>query len=190
MTEVFTKPSRRIRNMIAKELRLIVKDRVALFLIFLLPAVSIGILYYVTQESGLSGMGGGGMGGIGDTEDVEEFTGGIILGLIDHDTTRTYEEEDLSGNFAGYLEELVEQLILYTNEADAYQDMYDKEIMGYVVIPDGFERNLTLNEPTYVTVHVDATDFIEQSTVMGVVQGASIMFRATHLWLNQKCSPP
>ncbi len=41
MAEVFTKPSRRIRNMIAKELRLIVKDRVALFLIFLLPAVSI-----------------------------------------------------------------------------------------------------------------------------------------------------
>ena len=189
MAEVFTKPSRRIRNMIAKELRLIVKDRVALFLIFLLPAVSIGILYYVTQESGLSGMGGGGMGGIGDTEDVEEFTGGIILGLIDHDTTRTYEEEDLSGNFTGYLEELVEQLILYTNEADAYQDMYDKEIMGYVVIPDGFERNLTLNEPTYVTVHVDATDFIEQSTVMGVVQGASIMFRATHLWIESEVFP-
>lgn len=51
MAEVFTKPSRRIQNMIAKELRLIVKDRVALFLIFLLPAVSIGMLYYVTQET-------------------------------------------------------------------------------------------------------------------------------------------
>ena len=185
MAEVFTKPSRRIRNMIAKELRLIVKDRVALFLIFLLPAVSIGILYYVTQESGLSGMGGG----IGDTENVDEFTEGTILGLIDHDTTRTYEREDLSENFTGYMEELVEQLILYTNEADAYQDMYDKKIMGYVVIPDGFERNLTLNEPTYVTVHVDATDFIEQSTVMGVVQGASIMFRATHLWIESEVFP-
>ncbi|MCK4485033.1 MAG: ABC transporter permease, partial [Candidatus Thorarchaeota archaeon] len=185
MAEVFTKPSRRIRNMIAKELRLIVKDRVALFLIFLLPAVSIGILYYVTQESGLSGMGGG----IGDTENVDELTEGTILGLIDHDTTRTYEREDLSENFTGYMEELVEQLILYTNEADAYQDMYDKKIMGYVVIPDGFERNLTLNEPTYVTVHVDATDFIEQSTVMGVVQGASIMFRATHLWIESEVFP-
>ena len=186
MAEVFTKPSRRIRNMIAKELRLIVKDRVALFLIFLLPAVSIGILYYVTQESGLSGMGGG---GIGATEDVDEFTEGTILGLIDHDTTRTYEGEDLSENFTGYLEEFVEQLNLYTNEADAYQDMYDKKIMGYVVIPDGFERNLTLNEPTYVTIHVDATDFIEQSTVMGVVQGASIMFRATHLWIESEVFP-
>ncbi len=189
MAEVFTKPSRRIRNMIAKELRLIVKDRVALFLIFLLPAVSIGILYYVTQESGLSGMGGGGMGDIGDSEDVDELTEGTILGLIDHDTTRTYEGEDLSENFTGYLEEFVEQLILYTNEAEAYQDMYDKDIMGYVVIPDGFERNLTLNEPTYVTIHVDATDFIEQSTVMGVVQGASIVFRATHLWIESEVFP-
>ena len=189
MAEVFTKPSRRIRNMIAKELRLIVKDRVALFLIFLLPAVSIGLLYYVTQESGLSGMGGGGMGDIGDSEDVDALTEGTILGLIDHDTTRTYEGEDLSENFTGYMEELVEQLIFYANEADAYQDMYDKEIMGYVVIPDGFERNLTLNEPTYVTIHVDATDFIEQSTVMGVVQGASIMFRATHLWIESEVFP-
>ncbi|MCK5303406.1 MAG: hypothetical protein KAJ96_09715, partial [Candidatus Thorarchaeota archaeon] len=158
MAEVFTKPSRRIQNMIAKELRLIVKDRVALFLIFLLPAVSIGMLYYVTQENDLSGMGGGDMGEI---EDAEQFTGGAILGLIDLDTTRTYEGEDLSGNFTGYMEELVDELIVYTEEADAYQDMYDKVIMGYVVIPDGFERNLTLNEPTYVTVHVDATNFIE-----------------------------
>ncbi len=191
MAEVFTKPSRRIRNMIAKELRLIVKDRVALFLIFLLPATSIGLLYYVTQENDLSGMkmGGGDMEDIGDTEGIEEFSGGTILGLIDHDTTRTYEGEDLSENFTGYMEEFVEQLIIYTNEADAYQDMYDKEIMGYVVIPDGFERNLTLNEPTYVTVHVDATDFIEQSTVMGVVQGASIMFRATHLWIESEVFP-
>jgi ABC-2 type transport system permease protein len=188
MAEVFTKPSRRVRNMIAKELRLIVKDRVALFLIFLLPAASIGMLYYVTQESGLSGMRMGG-GDIGDTEDMEELTGGTILGLIDHDTTRTYEGEDLSENFTGYLEELVEQLILYTNEADAYQDMYDKAIVGYVVIPDGFERNLTLNEPTYVTIHVDATDFIEQSTIMGVVQGASVMFRAMHLWIESEVFP-
>ncbi len=186
MAEVFTKPSRRIQNMIAKELRLIVKDRVALFLIFLLPAVSIGMLYYVTQENDLSGMGGGDMGEI---EDAEQFTGGAILGLIDLDTTRTYEGEDLSGNFTGYMEELVDELIVYTEEADAYQDMYDKVIMGYVVIPDGFERNLTLNEPTYVTVHVDATNFIEQSTVMGVVQGASITFRATHLWIESEVFP-
>jgi len=186
MVEVFTKPSRRIRNMIAKELRLIVKDRVALFLIFLLPAVSIGMLYYVTQENDLSGMGGGDMGEI---EDAEQFTGGAILGLIDLDTTRTYEGEDLSGNFTGYMEELVDELIVYTEEADAYQDMYDKVIMGYVVIPDGFERNLTLNEPTYVTVHVDATNFIEQSTVMGVVQGAAIVFRATHLWIESEVFP-
>ncbi len=129
------------------------------------------------------------MGDIGDSEDVDELTEGTILGLIDHDTTRTYEGEDLSENFTGYLEEFVEQLILYTNEAEAYQDMYDKDIMGYVVIPDGFERNLTLNEPTYVTIHVDATDFIEQSTVMGVVQGASIVFRATHLWIESEVFP-
>ncbi len=136
MAEAFTKRSRRIQNMIAKELRLIVKDRIALFLIFLLPAVSIGMLYFVTQENDLSGMGAG-SGDTEGTEAMEQFMGGPILGLIDQDTTRTYEGEDLSENFTSYLEEMAEQLIFYTNEADAYQDMYDKEIMGYIVIPDG-----------------------------------------------------
>jgi len=45
--------------MIAKELRLIVKDQVALMLIFLLPAALIGMLWWVTEESDLGGMGMG-----------------------------------------------------------------------------------------------------------------------------------
>ena len=62
MAEVLTKPSRRIRNMVAKELRLIIKDKVALFLIFLLPAALIGMLWYVTDvsEMGDLDLGGGG----------------------------------------------------------------------------------------------------------------------------------
>jgi ABC-type Na+ efflux pump permease subunit len=175
MAEVLTKPSRRIRNMVAKELRLIVKDKVAILLIFMLPAALIGMLWYVTDSSSMGGMslGGGGLGG-GSTSGSNNTTttdSGIILGVIDQDTTRTYDGEDLSENFTAYLEDFTEEVIIYNSTADAYRDLYEKKIDGYVVIPDGFEANLTINEPTYIELHVDSTDFLGSSTIQGVVQG-------------------
>ena len=191
MAEVLMKPSRRIRNMVMKELRLIVKDVVALFLIFLLPAVLIGVLYFVTQESGMAGFSMG-----GTTEDIEEgedgnetIDTGVTLGLIDRDTTTDYEDTDLSENFTAYLEEFVDELIFYDDEQDAYQDLYEGIILGYVVIPDGFEANLTINEPTYIEIHVDATAMLDQSTVQGVVQGAVVIFRASKLWIRSEVFP-
>jgi ABC-type multidrug transport system permease subunit len=191
MAEVLMKPSRRIRNMVMKELRLIVKDVVALFLIFLLPAVLIGVLYFVTQESGMAGFNMG-----GSTEDIDEGDIGndtldseVILGLLDRDTTREYEGEDLSENFTAYLENFVSELIFYDDEDDAYQDLYQGLILGYVVIPDGFEANLTINEPTYIEIHVDATAMLDQSTVQGVVQGAVILFRASKFWIRSEVFP-
>ena len=189
MAETITKPSRRIINMVSKELRLIVKDKVALFLIFLLPAALIGLLYFVTQESSLGGMSlGGGGGGTGSTSGGNE-TETTPIGVIDLDTTRTYEGQDLSENFTGYLEDLSGDVVRYNTSEDALSDLYDAKIMGFVIIPDGFERNLTLNEPTYLEVHVDATQLLEQSTVQGVVQGAVIVFRLSHLWIRSEIFP-
>ncbi len=203
MAEVFTKPSRRIRNMVAKELRLIVKDKVALLLIFMLPAALIGMLWWATDSSEMGdveigGDSGGGFGGGLQNATVpeptnttlpEEESTGVVVGLIDLDTTRMYDGEDLSENFTKTLERLVDELIIYEDEELAYRDLYQKKIDGYVVIPDGFERNLTLNEPTYVEVHVDASDFIKESSVQGVVSGAAILFRVSKLWIRSEVFP-
>ncbi|MFW9800037.1 MAG: ABC transporter permease [Candidatus Thorarchaeota archaeon] len=191
MAEVFTKPSRRIRNMVAKELRLIVKDKVALILIFLLPAALIGMLWWVTDMSELGDLdmgGSSGFGGGGTTNETES-SGGLVLGLIDLDTTRTYDGEDLSENFTSFLEEMVNELVIYDNEEEAYNDLYFMRIDGFVVIPDGFEANLTINEPTYVEMHVDATDLIGQQSVMGTVQAGIILFRASKLWIRSEVFP-
>jgi len=187
MAEVVTKPSRRITNMVAKELRLIVKDKVALFLIFLLPAALIGTLYFVTGESDMGGMQmGGNESGDANNETIDS---GVSLGIIDLDTTRTYDGEDLSENFTAYLRNFTGDLIEYNNSDAAFEDLYQKDIIGYVVIPDGFEANLTINEPTYVEVHTDATELIDQSTVQGIVQGATITFRASHMWIRSEVFP-
>lgn len=202
MAEVLTKPSRRIRNMVAKELRLIIKDKVAILLIFLLPAVLIGMLWYVTDTSSMGDMqmgGGGGMGGGigGDTStnmtttiDLNETTTDleIILGIVDLDTTHTYEY-DLSENLTAYFELLLDEIVIYDSTADAYRDLYEKKIDAYVVIPDGFEANLTINEPTYVEIHYDGNDFLGSATIRGVVQGATIMFRVSKLWIRSEVFP-
>ena len=195
MAETLTKPSRRIRNMVAKELRLIVKDKVALFLIFLLPAALIGMLWWVSDMSEVGGTslggGGGGMGGgtgdAGENETVE--SAGIILGIIDQDTTRTYDGEDLSENFTAFVELIVDEVVVYNDTDIAFDALYNQEIDGFIVIPDGFERNLTINEPTYIEMHVDSTDLIGQSLVQGVVQGSVIAFRASKLWIISEVFP-
>jgi ABC-2 type transport system permease protein len=191
MAEVLTKPSRRIRNMVAKELRLIIKDKVAIMLIFMLPAALIGMLWYVTDSSSMGGMSmGGGFGGGGSSSGNETVTqNDIILGVIDLDATRTYPGEDLSENFTQYLETVTGKVIIYNSTTDAYRDLYEKKIDGYVVIPDGFEANLTINEPTYIELHVDSTDFLGSSTIQGVVQAATILFRVSKLWIRSEVFP-
>lgn len=193
MAEVLTKPSRRITNMVAKELRLIVKDKVALGLIFLLPAALIGMLWWVTDMSDMGDLsmgGGGGFGGGGTDDNATAIDDpGTSIGLIDFDTTRTYDGEDLSSNFTAFLEQMVDNLIIYNNTDDAFQDLYEGTILGYVVIPDGFEANLTENLPTYIEVHVDATAMLEQASVQGIIQGAVIMFRVSKFWIRSEVFP-
>ena len=188
--------------MVAKELRLIIKDKVAILLIFLLPAVLIGMLWYVTETSDMGGieLGGGMGGGIGgDTSTSINVTTtiglnetdtnlGIILGIVDLDTTHTYEY-DLSENLTAYFELIVDEIIVYDNAADAYRALYETGIDAYVVIPDGFEANLTINEPTYIEIHYDGNDFLESATIRGVVQGATILFRVSKLWIRSEVFP-
>lgn len=184
--------------MVMKELRLIVKDKVALLLIFMLPAVLIGMLAYVTNESGFGGMSasggglGGGIGGDGNvtaTDNGNETGLGIIFGIVDLDTTRTYDGEDLSENLTAYFELIVDEIIHYNSTAEAYRGLYEKEITAYVVIPDGFEANLTINEPTYIEVHFDGNDLLGSASVSGVVQGATILFRVGKLWIRSEVFP-
>ncbi|MGY5879000.1 MAG: ABC transporter permease [Candidatus Thorarchaeota archaeon] len=207
MAEVLTKPSRRIRNMVAKELRLIIKDKVAILLIFLLPAVLIGMLWYVTDSSGMGGMDlGGGMGGFGGggeddptnetttTTTIEanetETEDGITLGIVDLDVTNgPYEDGDLSENLTAYFEMLVDDIVYFNSTADAYRALYEATIDVYVVIPNGFEANLTINEPTYIEVHYDGNDFLGSSTYTGIIQGATILFRVSKLWIRSEVFP-
>jgi len=189
MAEVLTKPSRRIRNMVMKELRLIIKDKVALLLIFLLPAALIGMLWYVTNQSSMGGMSIGGGGGIGGGVDTGNATSSaVILGIVDLDTTRTYDGEDLSENLTAVFDTLA-NVTLFNSTADAYRALYEQQIDAYIVIPDGFEANLTINEPTYIEVHYDGNNLLGSASIQGIIQAGTILFRASKLWIRSEVFP-
>ncbi len=191
--------------MVAKELRLIIKDKVAILLIFLLPAVLIGMLWYVTNESGMGGLDlGGGMGDFGGGDDDTNETStttipidvnetltedAIILGIVDLDTGPNTYEYDLSENLTAYFEMMVDEIVVFNSTADAYRALYEARIDVYVVIPSGFESNLTINEPTYIEVHYDGNDFLGSATFSGIVQGATILFRVSKLWIRSEVFP-
>ena len=193
MAEVLTKPSRRIRNMVMKELRLIVKDKVALLLIFMLPAALIGMLWYVTESSSLGGMSLGGSTGIGgggggsDNETTTESS--VKLGIVDLDSTSGYYgAEDLSENLTAFYEEMA-NVTIYNSTADAYRALYEQMIDAYIVIPDGFEANLTDNFPTYIEVHYDGNDLLGSASIQGIIQAGTILFRVSKLWIRSEIFP-
>ena len=190
MAEVLTKPSRRIRNMVMKELRLIIKDKVALILIFLLPAALIGMIWYVTNSSSMGGMsigGGTGNGGGGDTGNATITENSLRMGIVDLDSIHG-GQDDLSENFTAFFENLANVTMFNTTD-EAYRALYEQHIDAYIVIPDGFEYNLTENVPTYVEVHYDGNDFFNSATVQGIVQAGTIMFRASKLWIRSEIFP-
>ena len=178
--------------MVMKELRLIIKDKVALILIFLLPAALIGMIWYVTNSSSMGGMsigGGTGTGGGGDTSNATISEESVRMGIVDLDSTSGYYgQEDLSENLTAFFENLA-NVTMFNTTAEAYRSLYDQQIDAYIVIPDGFEYNLTENEPTYIEVHYDGNDFFGAATVQGIVQAGTILFRASKLWIRSEIFP-
>jgi len=177
--------------MVMKELRLIIKDKVALLLIFLLPAALIGMLWYVTDSSSLGGMSLGGTSDIGGGDDAGNETSsdsGVRLGIVDLDTTEDYGAEDLSENLTEFYDTMA-NVTMYETPADAYRALYEEQIDAYIVIPYGFEHNLTINEPTYIEVHYDGNDLFGSFSIQGVVQAGTILFRVSKLWIRSEVFP-
>jgi len=176
LAEILMKPYRRIWSLFKKELRTIAKDKMALVMIFLLPFVSmISLSIVVGQSAPPPGMGS---------------TGGKVVGVLDLDTTTDFPGQDLSENYTAALREYGDfYIIMYNNESKAYWDLYNYKIDGYIVIPDGFEHNLTENIKTYVEVHVSATDLFTQMKVIAGVETANMMFRLHHGWIRSEILP-
>ncbi|MHA2189313.1 MAG: ABC transporter permease [Candidatus Thorarchaeota archaeon] len=165
----------RIRSMFLKELRLIQNDVFALLLVFALPGMIMGTMWLATNQ-----------GQIGQiVDDTGKNADALLIGVVDADPTDTFPGEDLSENFTSYLTRSPNFVVyMYENEDDALTALYQDLVNAFVVIPYGFEGNITGDIPALVDIHISSTDIQSQASVFGAFSEVVTQFRYDHGWIR------
>ncbi|MFW9849865.1 MAG: ABC transporter permease, partial [Candidatus Thorarchaeota archaeon] len=127
--------------MFLKELHLIRKDKYALLLVFALPMMIMGTMYVAINQRTL----------IQVNTETGKNVDALVIAVVDADPTNTFPGEDLSANFTWYLAQSPTFIVYeYTNEDAARISLYQEIVKAYVVIPYGFEGNITGDIPAFV----------------------------------------
>ncbi len=162
--------------MFLKELKLIQNDRFALLLIFILPTMIMATMYIATNPSPLTII-----------PETGKSPDAIRLGVVDLDPTDTFPDEDLSANFTWYLENSPDFIVqIFDEEVDALDALYFDRVKAYVVIPYGFEGNITGDIPAFVDIHVSSTDLEAQMSVSSTFNRVVHLFRLDHGWSQRE----
>jgi ABC-type multidrug transport system permease subunit len=161
--------------MFLKELRLIQNDVFALLLVFALPGMIMGTMWLATNQ-----------GQIGQiVDDTGKNADALLIGVVDADPTDTFPGEDLSENFTSYLTRSPNFVVyMYENEDDALTALYQDLVNAFVVIPYGFEGNITGDIPALVDIHISSTDIQSQASVFGAFSEVVTQFRYDHGWIR------
>ncbi|MGY5880288.1 MAG: ABC transporter permease [Candidatus Thorarchaeota archaeon] len=166
----------RIYSMFLKELKLISNDKFALLLIFVLPTMIMGTMYFAINQGSTIGSSN-----IDPTKDADAMT----IGIVDIDTTDTFPGEDLSANFTWYLQNSPKFIVIqYDTEQEALEALYFDNVDVYAVLAYGFEGNITNDIPAFVNLHVSSTDFDDLSSVTSRFSRVVLDFRYDHGWIR------
>lgn len=153
----------RIFGLYQKEIKVLLQDKFAMFIIYALPIFLVLVLGGVFGGSGgssfedsASGGGGGGSMMMGGTAEIPR------IGLIDKDKSEGIPDIDLSEAFVNkcrYYENR-SQLILTESDNQTVLDtlLGTGELNGYLIIPDMFEFNLSIHFPAIIIVTLDILD--------------------------------
>ncbi len=162
----------RIYSIIIKEIRTITKDKTALIMVFILPGM-VMLTTYVAVSQG--------------TSHSETISKHLNWGIVDNDPTDTYPGQDLSKNFSAYFE-LEEDLTVYyyKTEDDAKKALYYDEIDLYIVIPYGFEGNVTAGIAAVIPMHVSSSSINYEGQMVDVLQKVVDEFRSDHGWMQRE----
>jgi ABC-2 type transport system permease protein len=162
------KARHRIFALIKKELESLVRDKQALLVIFLLPLI-------VVVAIGLPSSGNGG-------------NPPLIIGVIDQDTSEGDPNLDLSLNWTQTLDSLDNVQIMNITSINEANNLTRLGIInGYVVIPYGFEQNLSEALPSFLDVYYDSVDASMSVVIVETVSAASTKFKyeSGTYWLTE-----
>ncbi|MHA1649566.1 MAG: ABC transporter permease [Candidatus Helarchaeota archaeon] len=168
------KSRRRLFALIRKELGSLIRDKQALLVVFILPIIVIVAI----------GLPSGGNGDNGTP---------LLIGIIDLDSSEGDPDFDLSQNWTMVLDSLENvDIVNLTSISEAENLTRLGIINGFVVIPYGFEQNLSEALPTYLDVYYDSVDATMAVQVVETVKAASTKFKfeSGTYWLTEiVCSP-
>ncbi len=148
----------RIRGLYIKELKVLLKDIFAMFIIYALPVFLVLFLGGVFGGNGTGGDDGG--GGL-----ASMMGGGLeipTIGLIDNDNSEGFPNIDLSKIFVNkcmQYEEAEEVEIIESNNQTKLEILLGQGIISaYIIIPEMFEYNLSIHFPTILVVVIDVLE--------------------------------
>jgi len=162
------KTRHRIFALIKKELESLVRDKQALLVIFLLPLIVVVAI---------------GLPSSGNSDGPP-----LLIGVIDHDSSEGDPNIDLSLNWTQTLDSLDHvQIINLTSINEANNLTRLGIINGFVVIPYGFEQNLSEALPSFLDVYYDSVDATMGVLIVETVSAASTKFKyeSGTYWLTE-----
>lgn len=148
----------RIRGLYIKELKVLLKDIFAMFIIYALPVFLVLFLggVFGGNDTGRDDGGGG----------LASMMGGGLeipaIGLIDNDNSEGFPNIDLSKIFVNkcmQYEEAEEVEIIESNNQTKLEILLGQGIISaYIIIPEMFEYNLSIHFPTILVVVIDVLE--------------------------------
>ncbi|MFX0101271.1 MAG: ABC transporter permease [Candidatus Hodarchaeota archaeon] len=179
---------KRMWALLRNEIEFMLKDKQSLLIVFLLP-IGILIPFWAPPSDGSAADEGD--GGLLSLNDAVQ-----MVGVLDLDTTTS---ANFSGNLSeSFIESMVNTSIIMENEIDVYpltslshgNDLLRNSIIiGYVVIDDLFEENLTERKLTHVTIVSDATDVETAASLTALLETTIIVFKLQYGFMNDEIFP-
>ncbi len=164
----------RLFALIKKELGSLFRDKQALLVIFILPIIVIIAIGLPSSDNGNGGAA-------------------LLLGVIDLDTSEGDPDLDLSQNWSKILDSLENiDIVNLTSINEAANLTRLGLINGFVVIPYGFEQNLSEALPTFLDVYYDSVEAEMAVLVLEAVETANTKFKfeSGTYWLTEIVSDP
>ena len=150
-------PVRRFFSLVEKELRVLIKDKIAMIITYLIPIIVV-IILSMDSSAQLISDDTSQMGGIMQSEIP-------IIGLIDLDDSDGFVDRDLSTELVQMFlsrEELGQCEIFQTSNSSILEEMIGVgDLHAFIVVPPLFEFNLSIHLPVIITFVVDSIDTLQ-----------------------------
>lgn len=133
-------PVMRFLSLVRKELALIWSDKLALAIVIALPV-------FATITVGAT------MGNVSDVTSIEALTSGreVDMGVVNLDTSLGDPHHELGEEFIKIVaKQPFTTVYRFDSIEDAEEALYYEQIMGYMIIRDGFEFNVSSHLPAFV----------------------------------------